>query len=116
MAVTPIDPNLFLIMKVLDRYGHEKLTLKIIKEKQSYIVGHERYVPQFLGKIKGARGAAFTGNVEGAEPRDAGEGRAAGMRSVVQEASVGTRDLDAARGEGVAGSAAVVGPSPPKTP
>ena len=52
MAVTPIDPNLFLIMKVLDRYGHEKLTLKIIKEKQSYIVGHERYVPQFLGKIK----------------------------------------------------------------
>lgn len=28
MAVTNIDPNLFLIMKVLDRYGHEKLPLK----------------------------------------------------------------------------------------
>jgi hypothetical protein len=32
-----------------DRYGHEKLPLKIIKEKQSYIVGHERDVPMFDG-------------------------------------------------------------------
>jgi hypothetical protein len=50
MAVANIDPNLFLIMKVLDRYGHEKLPLKIVKEKQSYIVGHEREVPYFDGR------------------------------------------------------------------
>jgi hypothetical protein len=49
MNLTPVDPNLFRIMKILDRYGHEKLPLKIIKEKQSYIVGHERDVPLFDG-------------------------------------------------------------------
>ena len=50
MTTSPIDPNLFRIMKVLDRYGHEKLPLKIVKEKQSYLVGHEREVPYFDGR------------------------------------------------------------------
>jgi len=49
MNLIPVDPNLFRIMKILDRYGHEKLPLNIIKEKQSYIVGHERDVPLFDG-------------------------------------------------------------------
>jgi len=47
MSMSPVDPNLFRIMTVLDRYGHEKLPFKIIKEKQSYLVGHERAVPYF---------------------------------------------------------------------
>ena len=49
MASMSVDPNLFRIMNVLDRYGHEKLPFKIIKEKQSYILGHEREVPMFDG-------------------------------------------------------------------
>ena len=36
------DKTLFYILSKLDRFGHEKLPLQIIKEKQSYIVGHKR--------------------------------------------------------------------------
>ncbi len=32
-------------MKVLDHYGHEKLPIKNLKEKQSYIGSHDREVP-----------------------------------------------------------------------
>lgn len=36
------DKVMFHILSKLDRFGHEKLPLQIIKEKQSYIVGHKR--------------------------------------------------------------------------
>ena len=36
------DKTLFYILKRLGRYGHEKLPLAIIKNKQSYVVGHKR--------------------------------------------------------------------------
>ena len=36
------DETLFYILAKLERFGHEKLPLQIIKEKQSYIVGHKR--------------------------------------------------------------------------
>jgi len=36
------DKIIFHILAKLGRFGHEKLPLQIIKEKQSYIVGHRR--------------------------------------------------------------------------
>jgi hypothetical protein len=36
------DNNIFYIMAKLERFGHPKLPFAIIKEKQSYIVGHKR--------------------------------------------------------------------------
>ncbi|MBU4304395.1 MAG: hypothetical protein KJ893_02025 [Candidatus Omnitrophica bacterium] len=36
------DPGIFYILGKLERYGHEKLPLAIIKEKQSYVIGHKR--------------------------------------------------------------------------
>ena len=36
------DETLFYILAKLERFGHEKLPLQIIKEKQSYIIGHKR--------------------------------------------------------------------------
>ncbi|MCK5580000.1 MAG: DUF3024 domain-containing protein [Candidatus Omnitrophica bacterium] len=36
------DKLLFYILSKLECFGHEKLPLEIIKEKQSYIVGHRR--------------------------------------------------------------------------
>ena len=36
------DPGFFYILGKLERYGHEKLPLAIIKEKQSYVIGHKR--------------------------------------------------------------------------
>lgn len=38
----PEDKLIFYILGKLDKYGHEKLPLQIIKEKQSYIIGHKR--------------------------------------------------------------------------
>ena len=35
------DKLMFYILSRLDRFGHEKLPLQIIKEKQSYIIGHK---------------------------------------------------------------------------
>jgi hypothetical protein len=36
------DKLIFYILSKLNRFGHEKLPLQIIKEKQSYIIGHKR--------------------------------------------------------------------------
>ena len=36
------DELFFYILSKLGRYGHEKLPLEIVKDKQSYIVGHRR--------------------------------------------------------------------------
>ena len=36
------DKVMFYILSKLDRFGHEKLPFQIIKEKQSYILGHKR--------------------------------------------------------------------------
>lgn len=36
------DKLIFYILSRLGRFGHEKLPLQIIKEKQSYIIGHKR--------------------------------------------------------------------------
>lgn len=38
----PQDKIIFYILSRLGRFGHEKLPLEIIKEKQSYIIGHKR--------------------------------------------------------------------------
>jgi len=36
------DELIFYILSKLGRFGHEKLPLEIVKDKQSYIVGHRR--------------------------------------------------------------------------
>ena len=36
------DKNILYIVAKLERFGHPKLPFAIIKEKQSYIVGHKR--------------------------------------------------------------------------
>ncbi len=36
------DKLILYILSKLNKYGHEKLPLHIIKEKQSYVVGHKR--------------------------------------------------------------------------
>jgi len=36
------DNLIFYILSKLKRFGHEELPLEIIKEKQSYIIGHRR--------------------------------------------------------------------------
>ena len=39
----PEDKLIFYILSKLDRFGHEKVPLQIIKEKQSYVIGHKRH-------------------------------------------------------------------------
>ena len=45
-----VDPNLFRIMAILGQYGRDDLPFKIIKEKQSYIVGDERETSYLDGR------------------------------------------------------------------